>query len=151
MRAIDLASSRTVSVDETATLSEIAKTMRLRNIGDVVVMRQNQAGRWPIGVVTDRDIVVHGFACDLDPRDVRAADLCTREPVCVDADADLVEITAIMSQHGVRRLLVTRNAELIGVISIDDVIDTMAGVLGNLSGMLSRQMRYEKDHLVAIG
>ena len=66
-----------------------------------------------------------------------------------DVDADLAQITAAMSKHGVRRVLVTRDSEIAGVVTLDDVIDAMAQIMNNLSGMLTRQLDYELAHMVS--
>ena len=67
----------------------------------------------------------------------------------VDADADLAEITAAMNIHGVRRVLVTRDSEIAGVVTLDNVIDAMAQIMtNNLSEMLTRQLDYELEHMV---
>lgn len=147
MRAIDLTPPSVVSVDERASLAEAAGLMREEGVGDLVVTRGTAGTKEPVGVVTDRDIVVHALACGLDVETITVADLSTREPVVVSADADLMEITAAMRAGGVRRLVVTRGAELAGIISMDRVITAAAELLNNLSGMLARQYEYEQSHL----
>jgi CBS domain-containing protein len=147
MRAIDLTPPSVISVDERASLAEAARLMREEGVGDLVVTRGTASTREPVGVVTDRDIVVHALACGLDVETITVADLSTREPVVVSADADLMEITAAMRAGGVRRLVVTRGAELAGIISMDRVITAAAELLNNLSGMLARQYEYEQSHL----
>lgn len=150
MRAIDLAPPMVVTAEESTNLTEAASLMRQHGVGDLVITRLDGGGTQPIGIVTDRDIVVHAIACRLDPETISVADLCTREPATVNADADLFEITAAMNEHGVRRVVVTRDSELAGIISMDNVIEAMAEQLNNLSGMLARQIEYEQEHLVAV-
>jgi len=149
MRAIDLAPPMVATAEESTNLAEAARMMRRLGVGDLVITRYDSCRIQPIGVVTDRDIVVHAIACGLDPAEISVADLCTREPATVDASADLFEITAAMKEHGVRRVVVTRDSELAGVISMDNVVEAMAELLGQLSGMLAQQIDYEQEHLVA--
>jgi hypothetical protein len=52
-----------------------------------------------------------------------------------------------MNQYGVRRVLIATDSELLGLISMDDVIEAVAELLNNLSGMLARQIQYEKEHI----
>jgi len=150
MRAIDVSPPMLATVDEYAPLTEAARIMRDKGVGDVLITRVRGGKVRPVGIITDRDIVVHAIACDLDPAELTVADLCTREPVMVDIDADLTEITEVMRKHGVRRVLVTRDFEIAGVISLDDVIDALAGMTSNLSEMLTRQVDFEQKHLVAV-
>ena len=109
MRAIDLAPPMVATAEESTNLAEAARMMRRLGVGDLVITRYDSSRIQPIGVVTDRDIVVHAIACGLDPAEISVADLCTREPATVDASADLFEITAAMKEHGVRRVVVTRD------------------------------------------
>lgn len=148
MRAIDLAPPMVVTAEESTNLAEAARMMRHHGVGNLVITRFDGRSTQPIGIVTDRDIVVHAIACGLDPEGISVADLCTRKPAAVDADADLFEITAAMNEHGVRRVIVTRGSELAGIISMDNVIEAMAEVLGHLSAMLAQQIDYEQEHLV---
>ena len=122
--------------------------MREKGVGDILIVRMSDRKARPVGLVTDRDIVVHAIACDLNLDELTVADLCAREPVTVDADADLAEITGAMRRHGVRRVLVTRDSEIAGVVTLDNVIDAMAEMLNDLSEMLTRQLDYEMAHMV---
>jgi CBS domain-containing protein len=150
MRAIDLAPPMVVTAEESTNLTEAARLMRQHGVGDLVITRLDGGGTQPIGIVTDRDIVVHAIACRIDPETISVADLCTRKPATINADADLFEITTAMKEHGVRRVIVTRDSELAGIISMDNVIEAMAEQMNNLSGMLARQIEYEQEHLVAV-
>jgi CBS domain-containing protein len=149
MRAIDMSPPILATIDESAPLIDAARMMREKGVGDVLIVRVSDDGTRPVGVITDRDIVVHALACDLSPDELTVADLCTREPVMVDADADLGEITEAMNMYGVRRVLVTRNSEIAGVVTLDDVIDAMSQIMSNLSGMLTRQLDNEIAHMVS--
>ncbi len=136
------------TIDESTPLIEAAKMMREKGVGDLLIARMSDRAARPVGLITDRDIVVHAIACDLKPDELTVGDLCTRDPVTVDADADLAQITAAMSKHGVRRVLVTRDSEIAGIVTLDDVIDAMAQIMNNLSDMLTRQLDYETAHMV---
>ena len=148
MRAIDMSPPMIATIDEFASLIDAAKMMREKGVGDIVITRLSGSEARPVGVITDRDIVVHAIACDLNPEEISVADLCTREPASVDADADLAEIAAAMNRHDVRRILVTRGSEIAGVISLDNVIDAVAEIMNNLGEALADQIDYEQEHFV---
>lgn len=150
MRAIDLAPPMVITAKETTNLRDAANLMREFGVGNLVITRLDGGRAQPVGIVTDRDIVVHAIACNLDPETISVSDLCTREPATVNADADLFEITEVMKLHCVRRVFVTRDSELAGIISLDNVIEAMAEQMKNLSEMLARQIEYEQEHLVAV-
>lgn len=147
MRAIDMSPPILATIDESTPLIEAAKMMREKGVGDLLIARMSDRAARPVGLITDRDIVVHAIACDLKLDQLTVGDLCTRDPVTVDAD--LAQITAAMSKHGVRRVLVTRDSEIAGIVTLDDVIDAMAQIMNNLSDMLTRQLDYELAHMVS--
>lgn len=149
MRAIDISPPILATIDESASLIDAARMMREKGVGDIVIVGKYGREERPVGVITDRDIVVHGIACGLNLDDVTVADLCTRKPVSVDADADLVQITDVMKEHGVRRVLVIRDCKIAGVVTLDNIIEAMAEMSNNLSEMLTRQLDYEVDHMVS--
>jgi CBS domain-containing protein len=148
MRAIDLNPSDVVTTDESTSIMDAARLMRYKGIGDIVVTRGSGSETQPIGLITDRDIVVHAIACDLDLDTITAGDLQGRELATVGPEADLTEITAAMKQYGVRRVLIATDSELLGLISMDDVIEAMTVLLNNLSAMLLGQIQYEKEHIL---
>jgi CBS domain-containing protein len=148
MLAIDLTPPTLVTTDETTSLPEAARLMRDKGVGNVVVTRGKEDGGRPIGIVTDRDIVVHALALEVDLGALTVADLCTREPASVDARADLFQISATMNEHGVRRVLVFRDRQLAGIVSLDDVVAAVARLMNNLTAMLERQIEFEREHLV---
>ena len=148
MRAIDLTPPQVVTTDESTSLTKAAKLMREHGVGDIVITRGSGRAMRPIGVITDRDIAVHAIACDLDLETIAAGDLRIRGLITVKPDADLTEITAAMNEHGVRRLLVATDSELLGLISVDNVLEAMAELLNNLTGMVARQIEYEQEHIL---
>jgi CBS domain-containing protein len=106
-----------VTVPGDATLAEAARLMRDADIGDVIVAD----GERPIGVVTDRDIVVRAVAEDQSPADTTVADICTRDLLTVSPDDAVEQAAQLMRQVAVRRLAVVDGDRLVGVISLGDV------------------------------
>lgn len=145
MRAKDICRRDMIKSDEHASIVDVAKLMREHGIGDVVVTQSQGNKTVPIGVVTDRDIVVHAIACDIALADVAAGDLSKRTLVTVDGDCDVLDITSAMNQHGVRRLLITEGSEIIGIVTLDDVLLAVREIVSNLSASLGRQIRCEQE------
>jgi CBS domain-containing protein len=119
--------------------------MREHHIGDVIITRSGETGELPIGVLTDRDIVVHGIACDVALEDVAAGDLSARDLVTVGHDADIFEITRTMNSHGVRRVVVNGASGYGGIITFDDVLWALSLIVSNLSAVTERQIRRETE------
>jgi CBS domain-containing protein len=94
-----------------------------------ILMRDLDVGSLPIcgndnrlhGIITDRDIVIRCCADGRNPADMRASELATRPPRCVDADADIGLVLRTMEEHQIRRLPVLEDRRLVGMISEADL------------------------------
>lgn len=113
----EVMTSGPITVDTSASVQQVAQIMRDQDVGDVVVTDENGV----CGVVTDRDIVVRALAVDGDPTRTKVGDICSRNLVAVSADDDVEEAVRIMREHAVRRLPVTRDQQLVGIVSIGDL------------------------------
>jgi len=127
-----------VTIDPGASLREAALLMRNRHVGSLIVVDASRGA--PIGVLTDRDIVVAVVAVPgARPEGIRVGDVLTREPVVVHEDDGVFTAVQTMRQHGVRRLpVVTADGKLCGVLTSDDVVKLVATELGSLSTALRR-------------
>ncbi|CAN5291088.1 CBS domain-containing protein [soil metagenome] len=106
------------SVSTTATLNHAAEVMRDREIGDVLVVREDGS---LCGLVTDRDLVVRGLADGLDPRSAAIEEICNHDPVTVSSDQSAEQAVKVMREHKIRRLPVVDGGDLVGIISLGDL------------------------------
>jgi CBS domain-containing protein len=113
----ELMAEPVVTVTADATLTEAARMMRDADIGDVIVVKKTK----PVGVLTDRDIVVRGIAENRTPGTVTAGEICTTDVVSVAPDAEISQAIALMRRAAVRRLPVTEMGELVGVLSLGEL------------------------------
>ncbi len=126
------------------TIVEAAQLMRRHHVGDLVVVEQGDGGRRPIGIVTDRDIVVEIVSTGLDPSLVKVGDLLLQPLVTVEDRTGYAETVRLMSSRGVRRLPVVNEAGfLVGIISLDDLLRQLAVPLAELSELAIRGRRHE--------
>ncbi|HZM41135.1 MAG TPA: CBS domain-containing protein [Acidimicrobiales bacterium] len=126
-----LMTTNLVSVDEAATLREVATLMRDKNIGDVIVRRDDEV----FGIVTDRDLVVRSVADGNDPTKAKAGDVCTSSLITLPADESVDEAARKMAEAAVRRLPVVDGQDVVGIISLGDLARDQdpRSVLGKLS------------------
>ena len=128
-----------LSVPRDTTVLEAAHLMRHNHVGDVVVADTVDGGRVPVGLVTDRDIVVEVVSPGLDPRVIQVGDLLQRPIVTVRDRAGYAETIHVMAEHGVRRVPIVNDAGLlIGIITLDDLLYQLAKPLGDLSVITQR-------------
>ena len=130
------------------TIVEAAHLMRSNHVGDVIVVdRAGKEPRRPIGIVTDRDIVIEVIAAGLDPELVKLADLLLRPLVTVDERTGYAETIRVMTANGVRRMPVVNEAGvLVGIITLDDVLHQLAIPLAELSELAIRERSHEVRH-----
>lgn len=132
------------TVDRDTSVAGVAVSMRERHVGSVIVVDDRDGVTIPVGVVTDRDIVVGVVAAGLDPAAVTAGELVQRPVTTVPADADYVETVRLMAVAGVRRLPVVDAAGgLVGIVAVDDVLRALAAPLTALADLATREIRYE--------
>ena len=122
-------------------ISGVAALMRRHHVGDVIIVDDTKNGqRIPIGIVTDRDIVIETIALDVDAKLFTASDLMMAPVVTVQEDASLTEALSIMRSKKVRRLpVVTRSGSLFGIITTDDLINLLASELSMIAGLTVEQ------------
>ena len=124
-------------------IDEVARRMRERHVGSVIVVPRI-GGRTPVGVLTDRDIVVEVLAAGLDYRTVTVGEVMTREPATVREDDDVVDALRIMRTYGVRRLpVLSRSGALAGIVAIDDLLGFFAGQVEDLVRAIGREQSQE--------
>lgn len=109
--------------ERTMPVNEAARLMRTHHVGSLVVVDDTPAGRVPVGILTDRDIVTTVVAKDVDPRTLQVQDVMSADLVSVKSDASVIDLLRTMRAKGLRRLPVTDAAgTLVGLVSLDDLL-----------------------------
>ena len=105
-------------LEATASVRDAAELMRESDIGDVVVLENNQL----CGIVTDRDIVVRVLADGDDPAMVTVGEICSRELTTVPPTASIDDVVRLIREKAIRRLpVVEEDGEVVGIVSIGDI------------------------------
>ena len=112
-------SSPVVTVSEESDVVEVSKMMKENNVGSIIVVR---ADGDPVGIVTERDIVVRVVAKGAVPRDVRAKEVMSSPLTTVEPEMSFIDAMSLMSKLNIRRLGVTYKGKLMGVISDRDIL-----------------------------
>ncbi|BCR06453.1 CBS domain-containing protein [Desulfuromonas versatilis] len=135
-----------VTVERGASIIEVARVMRKYHVGDVIVTDDRGGQRIPVGVFTDRDIVVELIAEEIDLGAVNAGEVMTSELVTVAEQEPLSTAIKRMRDHGVRRMPVVNAAGgLVGILAVDDLIDLAAEQLSDLVKLVSVEQRREQN------
>lgn len=142
----EFCSREVIIVERESTIVEAAKVMRRHHSGDVVVVDGRGEENIPVGILTDRDIVVELLAEEVDLAGVGVGDVMSAELQVVREGDDLLETVQLMGQRGVRRMPVVSEAgNLVGIIALDDMLEIIAELLSDLVRLLNRESRIERE------
>jgi len=133
-----------ITVRRDATLLQAAILMRQYHVGDVVVIEDHIGKSVPVGIVTDRDIVIELVATELDYKVITTGDIMTSKLTVIHESAGILEAIQLMSAKGIRRLpVVDSNGRLVGIITLDDLMLLLAKEFGALTKLISREQKNE--------
>ncbi len=123
---------------------EAARLMRKYHVGDLVVVEKGDENNIPIGILTDRDLVVEVLAQEVSPETVSIRDIMSSELVIVTENENLLDTLHIMRKHSIRRIPVVDSAgSLKGILSEDDVIELIAEATNDLVSINTREIVHE--------
>jgi signal-transduction protein with cAMP-binding, CBS, and nucleotidyltransferase domain len=125
----------TIEVDETVSVA--AQRFADAGVGALIVIDHNR----PVGIVTDRDLVVRGVAQRVDPES-RIDALMSMGVTALDAEEDAAELYAVFAREAIRRVPIVDHDTVVGIVSLDDVLVSTAGELAVLTKVLSAQIMF---------
>ena len=129
-----------------SSIIEVSKLMREHHVGDVVVVRYDDDQRKPIGIITDRDIVVELLATDVSLDVVSVGDVMSFELVTARENDSIWDTMHLMRSKGVRRIpVVNDQGGLEGILTSDDLLELLAEELVMLAKVPVREQVIEKD------
>ena len=133
----DVMSSPVVSLDENAPSNKDANLIDKNELGCVIVT--NKTGK-PVGIITERDLVIRVLAKNLKPDAVKAKEIMTTPLVTIEPETTISEAARRMSRLNIRRLGVTYKGNLVGVVASKDIL----GVMPELIEIIQERTRIER-------
>lgn len=141
----DLCTPDVISCTPDKSALHAARLMRQHHVGDVVIVEDPETGRSPLGVVTDRDIVVEVLGKELDPARVTLRQIMRTPVVIASLSEEVAQALERMKFHGVRRIPVVDEASrLIGILCLDDLLKRLAAEAATLAEVVSREQ--DREH-----
>lgn len=127
------------------TVLEAAQLMRRKHIGDLVVVDDPDEELVPVGLITDRDIVVKVIGNELSASSTRVGEIM-RTPLVVASEAeDASAAISRMRDHGVRRIpITTRHGKLAGIVTLDDLLRCLRYEVDSLLDIVTKQQDQER-------
>lgn len=146
MKTGDVCNREVVFIQRDASVFEAAALMREHHVGDLVVVEEQNGRRAPVGILTDRDLVLEVIAEGVDLGGVVVGDIMSFELVTAGEDDDLFDTLKRMRLKGVRRLpVVDRGGALVGIVTVDDLLDLLAEQVSDLARIIQREQTRERE------
>jgi CBS domain-containing protein len=146
MQIGEICTREVVCASAETSVAAAAKLMRQYHIGDVVVTRNQDGRRVPMGIITDRDIVLSVVAPELAPDTITIGDIMGSALTTAGESEDVFDTITRMRNMGVRRMpIVDEDGVLSGIVSIDDIIEVLAEEMSELARLISREQMHEQQ------
>jgi predicted transcriptional regulator len=145
MKTGELCNREVVTATRDTSILDAARLMRDQHVGSLVVVETSGDHVEPVGILTDRDIVIEVIAESVALDDVSVGDVMTYALLRVSADESIIETTQRMRARGVRRApVVSKDCSLLGIIAIDDILQLLSEELLTVSRLMSREVEQER-------
>lgn len=132
-------------ISKRESVREAVYLMRKHHVGDVVVVDRQGDLLIPVGILTDRDIVIEILAQGVDIDQVAVGDVMSYELVTVSETTSLIDTIKIMRNKGVRRIpVVNSRGSAIGIISIDDILELISEQLHDIVHLITKEQQHEQ-------
>ncbi len=137
--------NRDVAVAERETTAQAAaKLMRHYHVGSLVVVDRNEGRRVPVGIVTDRDLIMEVYALDLDANVIAIGDIVGQRLITVPDSCSILKTVQTMRMEGVRRVpVVDDEGTLVGIVTLDDLIGRLAKELKDVADAVTHEQTRE--------
>jgi CBS domain-containing protein len=140
----EICNREVVITEKTMGVVEAARLMRTQHVGDLVVVEAKEGRKLPLGMVTDRDIVVEVVAAGMNPDALKVGDIMAQEVATVRESEGLFEALRYMRDKGVRRMPVVDGAGgLVGLLTLDDLLSLLAEEMTELAKLVSHERQRE--------
>jgi CBS domain-containing protein len=125
-------------------VQDASRLMREHHVGSLVVVEDTSRGRRPIGIVTDRDVVIEVVAAGVDPATVTVGEVMGPELVTARESDEPWDTIRVMRERGVRRIpVVGADGLLVGIVTVDDLLEILAEQFDGLAKVISAEQRRE--------
>lgn len=146
MRIGEICTRNTVYCLPDTSITQAARLMREHHVGDLLVATQEPGRVHPVGIVTDRNIVVEVIAAEVPLGQVTVKDIMSRALVYVPESKGVYETLALMRHRGIRRMpVVDEYDDLVGIVTLDDLLEHIAEEMGLAAKLIEQEHEREVD------
>jgi len=146
MKTGELCNRAVVTAGRDTAITDAARLMRDHHVGSIVVVDETAASVIPVGILTDRDIVLEIIAKEVATNDVCVGDIMSYALLKVGEDDSVFEAAQRMRARGVRRAPVTgAGGGLVGILALDDILELLSEELSLLAKLTARETQQEQQ------
>jgi CBS domain-containing protein len=146
----DICNRNVVVVPKGEMIVDAAKRMRTAHVGDLIVVEIRDGRHVPVGIVTDRDIVIAAVAGD--PEHINyllVSEVMTPDLVTATEQDSIEAALKKMHEHGIRRLpIVDKTGALVGILTLDDVLRYLTAQYSELVALVAREQQRERQYRI---
>ncbi len=114
----DIMNNKPLCVDKNISVAILAEVMSKKNLEAAVIVENDT----PIGIVTEKDLLVKVLAKNKNPENTRAEEIMSTPIITIPPDADIITAMKKMLSHNIRRLIVTEGNEVVGILTVSDLL-----------------------------
>lgn len=141
----EICNREVVTIEKSAPVARAARLMRQYHVGSVIVVADGSQPPRPVGIVTDRDLAIEILAQEVPAETVTVGDVMAAELLTAREEDGVWETIMRMRAMGVRRLpVVSRHGDLIGILTMDDLLQFIVGELSDLVKLVRREQKREE-------
>jgi CBS domain-containing protein len=143
----EICNREVIIIDRNENITDAARLMRKHHVGNVVVVKsENSMERIPVGILTDRDIVIELLARDVDLDALSVGDAMSFDLLSVREDDNVLDAIKQMRKKGVRRApVVNGQGSLVGILTEDDMVELLSEQLSDLVALQKREQQVERE------
>jgi len=141
----DVCNREVVIMRRDESIGDAARLMREKHVGDVVVVEEREGRPVPVGILSDRDIVIEVLAKEVSLEAVSVGDVMNNGLLIGREGDEILSTIKRMRERGVRRVpIVDDVGGLVGILALDDLVELIAEQLTDLVGLLTSELRHER-------
>jgi CBS domain-containing protein len=145
MSAGKLCKRNVITTHRDTTIRDAACLMRQHHVGCLIVTEEKAGITEPVGILTDRDIVMEVIAEDIELNEVTVGDIMSYALLKVCESDSIIETAQRMRARGVRRVpVINEKCELVGILALNDILELLSEELSMLARLSSREAEQEQ-------
>jgi signal-transduction protein with cAMP-binding, CBS, and nucleotidyltransferase domain len=145
MKAGELCNREVVTATRETTIPEAARLMRDHHVGSLVIVESREDQAEPVGIITDRDLVIEIIAEEVDLDTVTVGDVMSYALLKISEQESVFDTAQRMRARGVRRVpVISETGKLIGILALDDMLELLSEELSMLAKLTSRESEQEQ-------